>query len=197
MQARSLETRAQILAAARDLFAQVGYEAAGVAEICAAAGVSKGAFYHHFPSKQAVFLAVLQEWLEGLDRRLQAVRADARTVPEGLIAMAGMTGEVFQAARGRLPLFLEFWLQASRQPAIWQATIAPYHRYQELFSAIIQDGVNEGSLSAEVDPSTLARVVMGLAMGLLLQALFDPNGAPWPQVAQEGIKILMEGLKRQ
>ena len=58
MQQRSEETRNAIIEAAETLFTQQGYTAAGVAEICEAAGVSKGAFYHHFETKQAVFLAV-------------------------------------------------------------------------------------------------------------------------------------------
>ena len=78
MQQRSEETRTRLLEAAVRLFAQQGYDASGVAEICAAAGVSKGAFYHHFESKQALFLALLEEWLARLDA---AFSRSARTHP--------------------------------------------------------------------------------------------------------------------
>ena len=61
MQQRSIETRRRIMSAAVALFAAQGYNASGVAEICRAAGASKGAFYHHFSSKQALFVAVLEE----------------------------------------------------------------------------------------------------------------------------------------
>lgn len=61
MQTRSEETRARILQAALTLFARLGYEAASVEDICVEAGVSKGAFYHHFPTKQAVFLQLLHD----------------------------------------------------------------------------------------------------------------------------------------
>jgi len=62
MQQRSEETRKHILEAAQRLFSAKGYDATGVAEICQAAGVSKGAFYHHFLTKQAVFLVLLENW---------------------------------------------------------------------------------------------------------------------------------------
>ena len=66
-QQRSEETRANILDAAVRRFAISGYDAASVDEICAEAGVSKGAFYHHFPTKQTVFLALLEGWLKTIE----------------------------------------------------------------------------------------------------------------------------------
>ncbi len=52
MQQRSEDTISQIMAAAIHLISQSGCQAASVAVICAQAGISKGAFYHHFPIKK-------------------------------------------------------------------------------------------------------------------------------------------------
>jgi AcrR family transcriptional regulator len=197
MQTRSEETRIKILSGAQDLFAQRGYDATGIMDICDAAGVSKGAFYHHFPSKQAIFMALLEDWLAQLDVLMQAALAAAPNVPEGLVDMAGLTSSVFEAADKQFPLFLEFWVQASRQQEIWQTVMAPYHRYQALFSSIFDKGIQEGSLNREVSSAAAARVIIALAMGLLLQALFDPKGANWSQVTQEGVRMLMDGLIRR
>ncbi|TFH53185.1 TetR/AcrR family transcriptional regulator [Actinomyces viscosus] len=56
---RSEETRARILAAAREVFAAKGYEGASVSDIASAAGFTKGAFYSSFSSKEALFLEVV------------------------------------------------------------------------------------------------------------------------------------------
>jgi AcrR family transcriptional regulator len=186
-----------ILSVAQGLFAQKGYEATGIMDICDAAGVSKGAFYHHFPSKQAIFMALLEDWLAQLDVLMQAAMAAAPNVPEGLVQMAGLTSSVFEAADTQFPLFLEFWIQAGRQPEIWQTVVAPYHRYQALFSSIFDKGIQEESLNQEISSAAAARVIIALAMGLLLQAFFDPGGANWSQVTQEGVRMLMDGLIRR
>ncbi len=55
------DRRAQLLRAAREVFARVGYHHAGVSDIVAAAGVARGTFYNYFDSKRAVFQAVLQD----------------------------------------------------------------------------------------------------------------------------------------
>jgi len=54
-------TRDRILAAAVDVFAHKGYHAAGVEDIVQASGTSKGAFYHYFPSKQGIFLTLMDD----------------------------------------------------------------------------------------------------------------------------------------
>src|SRR5512136_2243677 len=130
-QQRAEETRGRILDAAVRKFAIAGYDAASVDDICAEAGVSKGAFYHHYPTKQAIFLALMQGWLGIIDMGLDAARKE--TAPETLIHMTDLLTGVFAAAEDRLPMFLEFWLQASRDEKIWEAMIAPYHHFQDHF----------------------------------------------------------------
>ena len=170
-----------------------GYDAASVDDICTEAGVSKGAFYHHFPTKQAVFLALMQGWLGMIDTGMEAVRKG--TVPEILITMTNLLPGVFAAAEDRLPMFLEFWLQASRDETVWKAVIAPYRHYQETFSKLMQDGMAEGSLKP-VDPQVAAQVIVSLAVGLVLQGVLDPHGADWEKTARESMQILMNGLAK-
>jgi AcrR family transcriptional regulator len=193
-QRRGEETRARILEAAVECFAQHGYDATGVAEICDRARVSKGAFYHHFSSKQALFLELLERWLAGLDAQLGAARSGANTVPEGLVQMAGMVQPVFQEGSGRLPFLLEFWNKAARDPEIWRATIAPYYRYRDFFRNMIEAGIVEGALRP-VDPEVAAQVIVSLAVGLVLQGVLDPGGADWGRVAQDSVRLLLQGLE--
>ncbi len=58
MTAQPAPTRERIVAAATDLFLAQGVEATSVAELCRAAGVSNGSFFHHFPSKEELALEV-------------------------------------------------------------------------------------------------------------------------------------------
>jgi AcrR family transcriptional regulator len=192
-QQRSEETRANILDAAVRRFAISGYDAASVDEICSAAGVSKGAFYHHFPTKQSVFLALLEGWLKTVDLGLEGLRQP--TVPETFVQMTQLLPVIFAAADDRLPMFLEFWTQASRDETVWAATIAPYRHYRAHFADLIRDGIAEGSLK-QVDPESAAQVVLSLAVGLFLQGVLDPKGADWQKIGQESMQIIMNGLAK-
>lgn len=189
-QARSAETRARILDAAQALFAEQGFDAAGVAAICQRANVSKGAFYHHFASKQALFVALLDQWLAGLD---DGMAAAAATPLETLQAMVGLLQQVFRDAAGRLTMYLEFWRQASRDEAIWQAAVAPFDHYQALLAGLIEQGIADGSLRP-CDSGQAARVLVSMAVGMVLQSALDPSGNDWQQSAQAGIDLLLHGL---
>lgn len=193
-QQRSEETRQRIMEAAANRFGSTGYAAASVDDICAEAGVSKGAFYHHFPSKQSLFLALMNAWLNLIDLGMEGFRKD--TVPETLVEMTNLLPGVFAAAEDRLPMFLEFWLQASRDKKVWKAIIAPYHHYQEHFAKLVEEGIAEGSLKP-VDPQVAAQVIVSLAVGLVLQGVLEPRRTDWPRLAGQSMQLLMNGLAKK
>jgi AcrR family transcriptional regulator len=196
VQQRSEETRNRILEAANLLFSKNGYDATGVAEICNAAGVSKGAFYHHYPSKQAVFLASMENWLTNLNQGFNLTRQETKDIPQAMKAMAEMVGSIFQAADIRLSIFLEFWVQAYRDPVVWQAVISPYRHYQGYFTEMIREGIEQGSLR-QVKPEHASRALVSLSIGLLMQALFDPTGTDWQAETRDSIALILDGLVRR
>jgi AcrR family transcriptional regulator len=194
MQQRSEETHSRIIASAIKSFSSRGYNAATVEDICKMAGVSKGAFYHHFESKQALFLALLDDWLQIIDRALEA--SQDRTAPEAFMQMTKAFPYMFESAGEGLPMFLEFWLQASRDKKVWEASIAPYRRYHKHIARLIEKGMHEGSFVA-IDPDLASRMIISTAMGLLLQSLLDPRGAKWEQVARDSTDMLINGLRKR
>ncbi len=191
---RGETTRRRILSAAAAGFAESSYDRTSVAEICQRAGVSKGAFYHHFPGKQALFLELLENWLDTLEAQLEAIGESEHPVPHQLLAMTDLIRDVFEAADDQLPVFLEFWTRATYDPLTWEATIAPYRRYRRFFAEIISSGIREGSLRP-VDPDTAARVVVSLAVGVALQGLLDTEGADWGTVTRKGMEMLLHGIE--
>ena len=176
------------------LFSNSGFNKASVDDICAEAGISKGAFYHHFKSKQELFLALLDGWLRTIDNAIEASKD--LTAPETFMQMTEAFPYIFATAGDGLPMFLEFWLQASRDKKIWEASIAPYRRYHKYFTSLIRKGVDEGSF-VEVDPELASRMIVSTAMGLLLQSLLDPKGAKWEKVAHGSTTMLVNSLLKK
>jgi AcrR family transcriptional regulator len=191
MQQRSEETRSRILATSMRCFAKHGFNETSIQQICQDTGVSKGAFYHHFPSKQALFMELLKGWLDSIE--LDFASSQQESVPETLMHMTAILPAAIASADDQLPIFLEFWLQASRDQNIWEVTIAPYRHFQGYFEELIQRGINEGSFS-DIDPKPVAQLIVSMAVGLLLQGLLDPQGADWNETARESMRIILKGL---
>ena len=74
------QNRAAILDAAREVFAELGYDAAGVRDVIRRTDLASGTFYNYFPDKESVFRAVLDASAQEVRRRLRAVRSSARTL---------------------------------------------------------------------------------------------------------------------
>ncbi|MDD3628949.1 MAG: TetR/AcrR family transcriptional regulator [Actinomycetota bacterium] len=188
------ESRKKLLEAAEACFTKYGFHASSVDMICKAAGMSKGAFYHHFTSKQELYLEMLDQWLKIIDRYIESARSDSKNVLE-LFRNIGEAKLLFQEAAGKLPIFIELWVRASRDEELKKITIGSYYKYLELFKSLIDEGINEG-LIKKVNPDTVSRMIIAVAVGFIMQSMLDPEGTDWDRVARECPEIILKGLVR-
>jgi len=91
------ENRTAILEAGREVFAELGYDAAAVRDIVRRTDLAAGTFYNYFPDKEAVFKALLDESTRELRERLRAARQAAGTL-EGFVGDAYRAFFAFVAA---------------------------------------------------------------------------------------------------
>lgn len=102
---RTEQTRADLLAAARKLFIDKGYAETATPDIVAEAGVTRGALYHHFEDKKALFAAVVEQEAKAVAAEVDAASPEGGSVRDMLIR----GGEAFIAAMqqpGRTRLLL-------------------------------------------------------------------------------------------
>ena len=93
-------TRARIMEAALELILETGYSAASVERIIQRAGITKGTFFYHFPTKQALATALVQAWAEQdiryLDENLARARKLARDPAQQMLVFVGLFEEMFE-----------------------------------------------------------------------------------------------------
>ena len=193
---KGIKSKKKLLEAAQICFAKYGFDATGVAKICEYAGMSKGAFYHHFASKQDLFLEMLDQWLKILDGFIDSIRESSENIPDLVMNIASKAKPVFQEARGQLPIFMELWMKASRDRKLKKITIVSYKKYLKLFREIVEEGIQKGSIR-KVSPDVVSRMVIAVAVGLMMQGLLDPEGIEWSMVAKESTRVMLKGLTRK
>ena len=161
-------TRDRILQAALQVFAQKGYHRASVDDIVHASGTSKGAVYHHFPNKEALFLALVDEFAG----RLAAAIAEAIGRAHGALGKveaalrAGVTTFAHHAELARI-LLLE---SVSLGPA-YEAKRAEVHgRFAALVQGYLDEAVAEGAI-APIDTRVATLAWLGAVNEVVIQWL--------------------------
>jgi len=180
--------RAQIIAAALACFARAGYHATTMADVAAQAGVSKGTPYLYFESKEALFIALGEEWDCGLADRVNAAIAalpeSGRRSPRQVLhavagAVAGHVQEQAQACR----VLMEARALAAHEPSIAAAVLAADTRTHQQLEGLIAAGVEAGEWPAATDPALAARLFTAGLYGLMAQWHLAPGSFSWPAAA--------------
>ncbi len=182
------DTRARLLAAARQAFAEQGYAHTSMDDFTAAVGLTRGALYHHFGSKEKLLLAVIDQ-LEGeVGARLQAI--------------ADSAPDAWQALRRRCQGYLELALVPELRRIILQDARAMFGDVPQAHQRIGIAAL-ESALQALIDDGVARTVHAGVTArmlyGAVTEAAFwiaEADGDPPARLAasQAALDILLNGL---
>lgn len=168
-QARAKRTRDDLLEAARRVFAGRGYAGATIDDITAAAGVSKGAYYFHFETKEDILVALVTDWAaevsEGvheLARTGDLERAGLRAALHRLFSVGNSTWQP--------RLVLEFLSQAEQHERVGQALVAAQDAWRGAMSKLISRARRAGAADEGLSPDAIAAALLAIRDGLLMQA---------------------------
>jgi AcrR family transcriptional regulator len=180
--------RDQILAAALECFSRCGYHATAMSEVAAQAGVSKGTPYLYFASKEALFLALYEQWDCGLVARVQEsvdrlepqLSGSPRAVLHAVIVAVGAhVAEHAQACR----VLMESSLLAADQPRLGAAVQAGQARSERSIAGLVRAGVAAGEWPAETDSLLEAQLITSTLHGLMFRWHAAPHSFSWEAVA--------------
>jgi len=185
------QTRREILDAATRAFAERGYHGASVEAVAAEAGLTSGAVYSNFNSKEDLFLTLYEERLAARARDLRAAVEGVGDVTGVLPAAASNVTEMFEASPEWLLLYFEFALHAARDP-----TFA--HRFRDLRRRGLDEltrGIAAGLARAGADPAPAARIARGAraaGYGFALEYLLGEAKAH-DQGLEDALRVLFRG----
>ncbi len=155
--AGSPETRAAILHAAEHIFAEQGLAGARTDAIAAAAGVNKALIYYYFESKDALYLAVVEEHMKEFSRQALALLSNDECVQDKILHYVSMHFD-FIAARKDYPRLFQRFMMTHDRPStrVRQKYFVPVARK---FQAVIQQGIRTGELCSSDSTQTALSVV--------------------------------------
>jgi AcrR family transcriptional regulator len=177
-QRTAAESRAALLDAAATVFAAKGFRAATVDDVVRAARLSKGTFYWHFPSKDDLFLALVDERLDQPVRELMASSSAASLEESMANAMGAGLAALFVGERDLVLLLHEYWSAAARD----EPMAARYRAREDALRRALADALSErhrrSGVPMAMAPDDLAQAFLSLAHGLSITAVVHPAAVP-------------------
>jgi AcrR family transcriptional regulator len=188
------ERRQRLIDAARRCLADRSFRTLTVDDVCAEAGVSKGAFYGYFERKQDLLLALLddedaamRDLMQGLqDRGLHGVERLRRFAQAMVRRGSDPSGLQIQA---------DLWVEMATEPAVRAHWAEAVRERRGVLRTWVEDGVSSGELS-DIPANAFASILLALGDGLPLHAGLDPNGFRWANVGK-ALDALLEGIGRR
>ena len=172
----SLDTRERILSTARELFHGNSYADIGIKQICDAANVQKGSFYHFFPSKRDLALAVIDnmadDWAHGFVKEAFDLDLPPMERLDYLIDAAYYWQKAAKDLEGRMPgcLFGNLVLEVSTRDDILRAKLcAVFDKTSARFRQTLQEAVDQGVIAA-LDVDLTAQAMLSYLEGMILLA---------------------------
>ena len=186
----------QILNAATAVFARRGFHEARMDDIVAESGLSKGALYWYFKSKDAIITAILTNIFEREIADLQPIIFDQGSASERIMRFTRQSIQDIQGMMRLLPITYEFYALAFRNKKVRQ-TLRKYLRsYMEILLPVIQQGIQRGEFQP-VDARETAIAIGAIIEGTTLLWVFDQKTVELENDIQTGVQFILDGLRVQ
>jgi AcrR family transcriptional regulator len=169
------QTRRRLLEAATRVFRRRGYRGASVEAIAAEAGYTVGALYSNFEGKDDLLLALLEEEIGAITKRVVAAAAEADDAIEKLRRGALEWMAVLDEEREFYVLLIEFWTLWVRDPELRREHAERFAALRRALGQLVEEQTRQLGLSLRLSPEEVGAAVVALADGLALQRLADPE----------------------
>lgn len=162
-QERAVITRQQIVNGAAAMFDRVGYERASLAEIVELSGITKGALYFHFKSKDELAGVVIDEQHAISMKAVESIMSSSVPALERLAMLCYEMGrQMVEDPIVRAGIRLTLEMSADGGPR------KPYADWIDACEQVARDGITEGDIVETVEPAELGRFIVGAFTGVQL-----------------------------
>jgi AcrR family transcriptional regulator len=192
--AQGREGRDELLTAALRVFARRGYRQAGVDEIAAEAGYSKGALYWHFSGKEELLMALLEERIDAPLRDRVALLASAPPERDMSVEATRAFAQQLGEQREAMLLEREYWSLAIRDPELRARYADRQTELRGALAAAMEARARHlGTPDLTMPAEDVARIVMSIIGGLAVDELIEP-GSVRPELLGEALALVYAGL---
>jgi AcrR family transcriptional regulator len=188
------ERQVEIVAAALRLAGEISPALITTAQIAEEVGISQGAIFRHFETKDAIWHAAMV-WVR--TELLGAVQAAVTAAPSPLEGMrAGFKAHVeFVATHPGVPRFIFYEMESPKDTPVKQEVRALLRAYRDLLLALLDSAAQGGTLRADLDHDAAATLFVGAVQGLIMQSMAAGRANALRAQADAVFTIYLQGIR--
>lgn len=191
-------THNNILKAASKCFSERGFTETTMDQIAKEAGLSKGALYWHFKSKEELFIALKEQNVANVLQTLNKLFASKGTFDSKLAeAFKLYFSSLTHAQRRAARLNMEFWATAPKITELDRILNDQYEKLHSFLKSTIQEAIEKRELRKGVDPESLTTIFLAILDGLELHWAILEKNFDWKKIQVTFCDILISGLRNR
>jgi AcrR family transcriptional regulator len=186
----------QILQAATMVFARLGFHEARMDDIVEEAGLSKGAVYWYFESKDEIITTILDRFFERELEDFRRISQGEGPIPDRLLKLVKNLSKEIEAIADLMPIIYEFYAIAARENTIRKTIQRYFKSHTTLLEELVKIGIDRGELR-KISPEDAARSLVALMEGcMLIWILGTPNHEvlDLETLFKSSMDLVLEGL---
>jgi TetR/AcrR family fatty acid metabolism transcriptional regulator len=189
----SEERKTQILSAATKVFTRLGFSDARMDDIVAESGLSKGALYWYFDSKDAIIVSILDQIFDWETSHVRDLLKHEDLAEKKLEIIIDTTLQDLGKMKPLMPIFFDFWSLSVRKKSVNRAIKRYYQNYLDLIEPIIELGIDQGEFRS-VDVSATALALGAMFEGTILFSIYFPDTIDFENQFKSNLNLILEGL---
>jgi AcrR family transcriptional regulator len=194
--ARKAATRARLLQAAARVYAAHGFAGATLDDVAEEAGLTKGAVYGHFGSKDNLLVALMEEYLAAEIAEQVALFDRDETTWKRPLAGSDQWMHELDETPDAFRLLIEFWLAAGRDEQLRERFAGGLEALRATFAQFAADSAADAGLPVGDQPArNVANVMLGLSIGLGMMRVADRDHLS-PALLGTALSVLIRGIER-
>jgi AcrR family transcriptional regulator len=190
----SEERKEQILDAATEVFAQKGFDHARMDDIVKETGLSKGALYWYFKSKDDIIFGIMDRIFQLEFRELEGLKETDSGAAEALRAFAEVAIKDINRMLRFMPVTYEFLALAFRNKLVQKAIKQYMTNYVSILDPMIRSGIDNGEFK-KVNASDVSAAVGAIIEGTVLLWVYDHTLIDPEKNIRASIELLLQGVK--
>jgi len=193
------EKKDQIIRAAVQVFAKKGFAKTTIHDIAIAAAIGKGTVYEYFSNKEEIINQSFRYFMRAMELDFQEILIQKITGKEKLShILEGFSQLINSETMDLVELMLEFWAEGIKtknsKGILMEEMNKFYHSYREILADVIIEGMGDGSFKKNINPRSVASMIIGTLDGIFVQWILDKNSIDYQEMVRTVTFTVLNGI---